>query len=322
MLPLVHRTCLSWWNVAHQCARDPANQPGQHCAQPQGYGHQWSAGLRLHGPSPHADPDLGHGAAARLKCAGWWGAADPAGTKGRCLPYCHGIAVDYTGMKGRWLPYCHGTAVDYTGMKGRWVPYCHGTAADYTGMKGRWVPYCHGTAVDYTGMKGRWVPPILPWYCCRLHWDEGKVGPILPWYCCRLHWDEGKVGPILPWYCCRLHWDEGKVGPILPWYCCRLHWDEGKVGPILTWYCCRLNISYEIAFRQVQGSIWRLAFWSPWDSMGPQKWSPLAAMWSPKLEAHNPCYFQDVLSQWSDNVIKHINICFYCIMFYHNSKCI
>ena len=58
------------------------------------------------------------------------------------------------------------------------------------------------------------------------------------------------------------------------------------------------------------------------ESMGPKKWSPLEAMWSPKLEAHNACYFQDVLSQWSDNVIKHINICFYCIMFYHNSKCI
>ena len=72
----------------------------------------------------------------------------------------------------------------------------------------------------------------------------------------------------------------------------------------------------------IQGSIWGLAFWSPWDSMGPQKWSPLEAMWSPKLEAHIPSYFQDVLSQWSDNVIKHINICFYCIMFYHNSKCI
>ena len=59
--------------------------------------------------------------------------------------------------------------------------------------------------------------------------------------------------------------------------------------------------------RLIQGSIWGLAFWSPWDSMGPQKWSPLGAMWSPKLEAHNPCYFQDFLSQWSDNVIKHIN---------------
>ena len=80
----------------------------------------------------------------------------------------------------------------------------------------------------------------------------------------------------------------------------------------------------------IQGSIWGLAFWSPWDSMGHQKWSPLEAMWSSKLEAHNPCYFQDVLSEWSDNVIKHINICFYCMnmyMFYphdiiHNNKCI
>ena len=51
-----------------------------------------------------------------------------------------------------------------------------------------------------------------------------------------------------------------------------------------------------------------LAFWSPWDSMGPQKWSPMEAMWSPKLEAHNLCYFQDVLSQWSDNVISNILI--------------
>ena len=83
--------------------------------------------------------------------------------------------------------------------------------------------------------------------------------------------------------------------------------------------CLILNEEWK---SQSQGSIWGLAFWSPWDSMGPQKWSPLEAMWSPKLEAHNPCYFQDVLSQWSDNVIKHINICFYCIMFYHNSKCI
>ena len=81
---------------------------------------------------------------------------------------------------------------------------------------------------------------------------------------------------------------------------------------------CDLDLSPDLW----QGSIWGLAFWSPWDSMGPQKWSPLATMWSPKLEANNPCYFQDVLSQWSDNVIKHINICFYCIMFYHNSKCI
>ena len=81
-------------------------------------------------------------------------------------------------------------------------------------------------------------------------------------------------------------------------------------------------IQFVLLWWQVQGSIWGLAFWSPWDSMGPQKWSPLEAMWSPKFEAHNPCYFQDVLSQWSDNVIKHINLCFYCIMFYHNSKCI
>ena len=50
--------------------------------------------------------------------------------------------------------------------------------------------------------------------------------------------------------------------------------------------------------------------------MGHQKWSPLEAIWSPKLEAHNPCYFQDVLSEWSDNVIKHINICFYCMNMY------
>ena len=46
-----------------------------------------------------------------------------------------------------------------------------------------------------------------------------------------------------------------------------------------------------------QSSIWVLPVWSPWDSMGPQKWNPLQAMWSPKLEAHNPYYFQDVLSE-------------------------